>query len=141
MSLLLLWFFLSITFLWVLGHPCYYSSYPLNPFLIRCPPLYLSSLKYVIKWNCNLATLNTIWLVVHLTYEVFWNTSGSHGPSRFQMVLLHPIGIVAIWLRLLQLPVVLCHRFHSFFLLVTLFLIRMLLVSIFLLILEIVLLL
>ena len=57
------------------------------------------------------------------------------------MVLLRLIGIVSILPKLPQLPVVLCCKFHSSFLLVALFYIRMLSVSIFPLVLEITLLL
>ena len=74
-------------------------------------------------------------LIVHLICEVPRSISNSHGPSRFQMSLLHPASTASILLRLLLLLAVSCYIFHSFITLVALFLIKMLLVSIFLLVL------
>ena len=128
--LLLPLFSLTIILSWVIEHLCYSSSCLLDLFLTICLPLCLSSLEYAVEWSHSPVASNTIWPVIHLTCEVLWDISSSCGLSRSQIVLLYLVDIVSILLRLLWLPVVPCHKFCSFFLLVALFLIRMLLVSI-----------
>ena len=121
--------------------PCYLLSYWLDLFLKEYLSWYSFFLECVIVWSCNLVASNTILLVSHLACEVPGSISSSRGLSIFQMFPLHLANTAFTWLKLLLLLVVLCHRFHSFFLLVALSLIRMLLVSISHLVLEIVLLL
>ena len=52
------------------------------------------------------------------------NISDFHDLSRFQMFPMCPIGIVSTWLEPPLLPVTPYHRFHSFFLLAALSLIK-----------------
>ena len=136
LSFFILWwfqlsFFLIIVLPLGVGHPCCLSLCWLDLFLKEYLLWYLSSLECVIMWSHSLATSNTILLVFHLVYEVPRNISDFHDLSRFQMFLMHLVSTVSTWLEPLLLLVASCYRFHSFFLLVALFLIKMLLVSTF----------
>ena len=129
--LLLLLFFLFIVLLLATEHSCYLLLCWPDLSLTRCLSLYSSFLRCAIEWNCSPVVLNTTLLVIHLACEVPGSTLSFHGLSRFQRVPWYPTNIVSTSLKLLLLLVVPCHKFHNSFLLVVLFLIKMLLVSIF----------
>ena len=122
-------FFLTIVLPLGVGYPCCLLSCWLDLFLKEYLLWYLFFLECVVMWSHSLATSNTILLVSYSVYEVLRNISDFHGLSRFWMFPMYPVSIISTWLEPLLLPVASCCRFHSFFLLVALFLIKTLLVS------------